>query len=102
MTPEYLEVIQYEVDRSQLKTFEKLWNDSAKRSQTQRGYGWTRMYKAVAWEDSPFQYLSTRLWENKPVDDSIFQTKLEEAGVKLPTKREYVTVIDDSVVRTIS
>ena len=100
--PDYLEVTQYEVPKDRMKGFEKLWNDSAKRSQTQRGYGWTRMYKAVAWEDSPFQYLSTRLWEEKPVEDSIFEKRLDEAGIKPASKHEYVTVVDDSVVRTIS
>ena len=100
--PDYLEVIEYEVPRGQMKEFEKMWNDSAKRSQTQRGYGWTRMYKAVAWEESPFQYLSTRLWEEKPVEDPIFQRRLAEAKIENVKRQEYVTVVDDSVVRTIS
>jgi len=100
--PEYLEVIEYGVPRGQMKEFEKMWNDSAKRSQTQRGYGWTRMYKAVAWDPSPFQYLSTRLWEEKPVSDPIFERRLAEAKIDRIKRQEYVTVVDDSVVRTIS
>lgn len=100
--PEYLEVIEYEVPRGQMKEFEKMWNDSAKRCQTQRSYGWTRMYKAVAWDASPFQYLSTRLWEEKPVSDPIFERRLAEAKIDNIKRQEYVTVVDDSVVRTIS
>ena len=99
---DYLEITQYTVERPRMKEFEKLWNDSAKRSQSQRGYGWTRTYKAIAWEDSPFQYLTTRLWEEKPVEDSIFQSKLREAGLSEPSKRQFVSVCDDSLVRTIS
>ena len=108
---DYLEVTEYSLkDKGRLKEFEKYWNDSAKRSQTQRGYGWTRMYKSVAWEESPFNYLSCRLWEDKPVEDTIFQNSLRKAGILsnadgetgLPVRRQFVSVVDDSVVRTIS
>ncbi len=103
--PDFLEVIEYRLDRSRVKEFEKYWNDSAKRTQTQRGYGWTRMYKAIAWDESPFSYLSTRLWEEKPVEDSIFQKKVEESKILQGEglqRRQYVTLVDDSVVRTIA
>jgi hypothetical protein len=103
--PDFLEVIEYRLDRSRVKEFEKYWNDSAKRTQTQRGYGWTRMYKAIAWDESPFSYLSMRLWEEKPVEDSIFQRKVEESKILQNEglqRRQYVTVVDDSVVRTIA
>ena len=99
---DYFEITEYNVAKSRMKEFEKLWNDAAKRSQSQRGYGWTRTYKAIAWEDSPFQYLTMRQWEDKPVDDTIFQSKLREAGLDVGKKREFLTVVDDSVVRTIS
>lgn len=103
--PDFLEVIEYRMDRSRMKEFERYWNDSAKRTQTQRGYGWTRMYKAIAWDDSPFSYLSMRLWEEKPVEDTIFFKKLEESEILHDAKlerKQYVTVVDDSVVRTIA
>ena len=103
--PDFLEVIEYRMDRSRMKEFERYWNDSAKRTQTQRGYGWTRMYKAIAWDDSPFSYLSMRLWEEKPVEDTIFHKKLEESKILHDAnleRKQYVTVVDDSVVRTIA
>lgn len=103
--PDFLEVIEYRLDRSRMKEFEKYWNDSAKRTQTHRGYGWTRMYKAIAWDDSPFSYLSMRLWEEKPVEDIIFKKKIEDSKIINDGglhRRQYVTVVDDSVVRTIA
>jgi len=103
--PDFLEVIEYRMDRSRVKEFEKYWNDSAKRTQTQRGYGWTRMYKAIAWEDSPFSYLSMRLWEDKPVEDHLFKKKIQESKILEDgglQRTQYVTVVDDSVVRTIA
>ena len=99
---DFLEVIEYEVPKERTKEFEKIWNDSAKRSQTQRGYGWTRMYKAIAWADSPFQYLSMRQWEDKPVEDTIFSAKMRDAGFSVKPRAQFVTVVDDSVVRTIA
>ena len=99
---DYLEIAEYKVQKSRIKDFEKMWNDSAKRSQSQRGYGWTRTYKAIAWEDSPFQYLSTRQWDAEPVEDVIFNTKFAEAGLGEVQKRQFITVVDDSVVRTIT
>jgi hypothetical protein len=100
--PDYLEVTEFKIPKARVKEFERLWNDSAKRTQIQRGYGWTRTYKAIAWEESPFQYLSMRLWEEKPVDDTIFIKKLREADLDTGRRTEFVTVIDDSVIRTIS
>ncbi len=103
--PDFLEVIEYKVEKSRVKEFEKYWNDSAKRSQTQRGYGWTRMYKSIAWEESPFNYLSMRLWEEKPVEDTIFKNKLKESHIvdgQDNERKQYITVVDDSVVRTIA
>jgi hypothetical protein len=103
--PDFLEVIEYGVDSSRIKEFEKYWNDSAKRTQTQRGYGWTRMYKAIAWDDSPFSYLSLRLWEEKPVEDTIFKKNIENSRILHDQglqRKQFVTVVDDSVVRTIA
>lgn len=101
---DFLELTEYHVSKERMKEFEKMWNDAAKRSQSQRGYGWTRTYKAIAWEESPFQYLSMRLWEQQPVEDTIFVKKLEASGLGGDNvqKRQYITVVDDSVVRTIS
>ena len=107
---DFLEVTEYKLDgKERVREFEKYWNDSAKRSQAQRGYGWTRMYKSVAWDESPFNYLSCRLWEDKPVDDMIFQSKLKKSDILvnadketgLPPRTQFITVVDDSVVRTI-
>jgi hypothetical protein len=36
------------------------------------------------------------------VEDHIFSKKLDEAGLDKGTKTEFITVVDDSVVRTIS
>lgn len=99
---DYLEATEFNITKGRAKEFEKLWNDSAKRTQIQRGYGWTRTYKAIAWEDSPFQYLTMRQWEGQPVEDHIFAKKLEESGFDAGKKTEFITVVDDSVVRTIS
>lgn len=104
---DFLEVTEYSLgSKSRSREFEKYWNDSAKRAQAQRGYEWTRMYKAVAWDDSPFHYLSVRMWEDTPVSDEIFSKRLGDSKILsaelLPVRREFVTVVDDSVVRTIS
>lgn len=102
---DFLEVTEYTLgSKSRTKEFEKYWNDSAKRAQAQRGYEWTRMYKSVAWEDSPFNYLSVRMWEEGPVADEIFSKRISDSGIlaSAPSRKEYVTVVDDSVVRTIS
>ncbi len=101
-----LEIIEYRLTRGKerVKEFEKIWNDSARRSQNQKGYGWTRMYKAIAWNESPFHYLSCRLWEDAIVEDPLFEKQLVESRIldtDEPIRRQYVTVVDDSVVRTI-
>ena len=101
---DYLEITEFSLDgRNKMKEFERSWNDSAKRNQVSRGYGWTRMYKAIAWDESPFHYLSMRMWEDKPVEDQIFLKEVEaNKSVKSVKRKQYVTVIDDSVIRTIN
>ena len=40
----------------------RYWNDSARLNQRQHGYEYTKLYKAISMEKSPFQYFSVRMW----------------------------------------
>ncbi|KAF4730022.1 hypothetical protein FOZ62_003319, partial [Perkinsus olseni] len=105
-TSDHLEITYYKVDRSKVKEFEAAWNEAARLAQRQRGYEWTRMYKAIAWEQSPFQYLCMRMWSQK-VDKDYFLRHNRNVHDELESRIEaasegremnvYKYVVDDSI-----
>merc|ERR1711972_967118 len=59
---DFLLATTYNVAEDTKKKFEAAWSDAARLAQRQPGYEWTRTYKAIDWEDSPFHYISFRMW----------------------------------------
>ena len=106
-TSDYMEVSLYKVPSKDVKAFETCWNEDSRSAQTQLGYEWTKMFKAVAWEQSPYQYVAVRMWGRRAYRDAWESSKVREW---LTNQREinqraepkkFVTVVDDSVVRLI-
>merc|ERR1712070_991237 len=62
---DFLVATTYVVPPEKKKAFESAWSDSARLAQRQPGYEWTKTYKAVDWEDSPFHYISFRMWNEE-------------------------------------
>mmetsp|Transcript_107691 Transcript_107691/g.213995 ORF Transcript_107691/g.213995 Transcript_107691/m.213995 type:complete len:160 (-) Transcript_107691:97-576(-) len=106
---DFLIVSTYNMPQEKRKGFENGWSDAARLAQRQPGYEWTRTYKALDWEDSPFHYLSLRMWNEEwsyrrfTQHDSTWkelQRRLDEVcdGVD---NTVYRIVVDDSVKRII-
>eukprot|EP00929_Paragymnodinium_shiwhaense_P086100 TRINITY_DN4659_c0_g1_i1.p1 TRINITY_DN4659_c0_g1~~TRINITY_DN4659_c0_g1_i1.p1 ORF type:complete len:160 (+),score=27.43 TRINITY_DN4659_c0_g1_i1:75-554(+) len=106
---DYLEVSTYTVPQEHRKSFEATWSNSAQLAQRQPGYEWTKTYKAQDWEDSPFHYVTFRMWSQEicakrmrefdPTWKELMR-RMDEIGVKRESV-EYKTVVDDSVRRII-
>eukprot|EP00927_Polykrikos_kofoidii_P078391 TRINITY_DN75219_c0_g1_i1.p1 TRINITY_DN75219_c0_g1~~TRINITY_DN75219_c0_g1_i1.p1 ORF type:complete len:160 (-),score=38.35 TRINITY_DN75219_c0_g1_i1:204-683(-) len=106
---EFMVATTYVVPAEKKKAFEAAWSDAARLAQRQPGYEWTRTYKSLDWEESPFNYISFRLWNEEASFTRL--TKLDptwkELMVRLEenvTKQEsavYKTLVDDSVRRII-
>ena len=62
MVSQHMVVTRYNVAPDDIKHFEQYWNDSARLNQRQHGYEYTKLYKAISMEKSPFQYFSVRMW----------------------------------------
>merc|ERR1711924_473757 len=60
----FLATTTYHVAEEKKNAFQQAWSDAARLAQRQPGYEWTRTYKAIDWEDSPFQYISFRMWSH--------------------------------------
>ena len=104
-TSDHLEVSLYKVDKHDIKPFEKTWNSYSRLSQTHLGYEWTKMYKAIAWDYTPYSFVSMRMWGRRKYADAFddsaeAQTLL--AGIKPVYRGRFVSVVDDSVVRLIA
>jgi len=101
---DHMEVTMYRVDKEKVKAFESAWNDESRLSQMQLGYEWTKMYKAISWENSPFQYISVRMWGRKKYANDFEKNNksvVEATTLQPPIKQQFVSVVDDSVVRLI-
>eukprot|EP00386_Alphamonas_edax_P002209 GDKI01006631.1.p1 GENE.GDKI01006631.1~~GDKI01006631.1.p1 ORF type:complete len:170 (-),score=23.63 GDKI01006631.1:444-953(-) len=103
-----LTVTSYELPQTQAEKFEETWNQYSKFAQKFTGYEWTKMFKAIKWDKSPFSYLELRLWRNDNIykefakQEAIAEQKkkLEEGGVKVKTHM-YEIIVDDSIRRMI-
>ena len=105
-TSDYMEVSLFRVPSREVKSFEAAWNDDSRSAQTQPGYEWTKMFKAVAWDQSPFQYAAVRMWGRQSYRDSWQGSRVKEwlsknSGGPRAECKKFVTVVDDSVVRLI-
>ena len=111
-TSDHMDVTMYKVPHQQIKPFESAWNDQSRVTQMQPGYEWTKMFKAIAWDHSPYQYVLVRMWSEKSYldqwltsDDAVFsrekiQKDSGDSGLRSKGEK-FVTVVDDSVVRLI-
>ncbi|CAL1127735.1 unnamed protein product [Cladocopium goreaui] len=110
-TPEsdYLLVSVYHVDEDKKKGFEASWSDQARLAQRQPGYEWTKTFKAIDWSESPFHYITFRMWNESSSYLRMVQfdptwkelvKRLKEvcAGQK---DTVYRILVDDSVKRII-
>mmetsp|Transcript_41565 Transcript_41565/g.75334 ORF Transcript_41565/g.75334 Transcript_41565/m.75334 type:complete len:160 (-) Transcript_41565:79-558(-) len=112
MRPEqadWLVVTTYHVDEKKRKNFEANWSDMARLAQRQPGYEWTRTYKALDWQDSPFQYITFRMWDQESSyrrfihgDPTLVELKRRMTELCRGEKSAvYRTQVDDSIARII-
>jgi len=106
---DHLLVSSYTVPEEKKKSFEANWSDQARLAQRQPGYEWTKTYKAIEWEDSPFHYITFRMWNEagsfsrmaqfdptwKELSKRVGETCKEQKDVV------YRIIVDDSVRRII-
>eukprot|EP00446_Apocalathium_sp_SHHI-4_P025452 CAMPEP_0177250914 /NCGR_PEP_ID=MMETSP0367-20130122/53659_1 /TAXON_ID=447022 ORGANISM="Scrippsiella hangoei-like, Strain SHHI-4" /NCGR_SAMPLE_ID=MMETSP0367 /ASSEMBLY_ACC=CAM_ASM_000362 /LENGTH=158 /DNA_ID=CAMNT_0018703757 /DNA_START=108 /DNA_END=584 /DNA_ORIENTATION=- len=105
---DFLVATMYTVPEEKKKAFETAWSDAARLAQRQPGYEWTKTYKSLDWEDSPFHYVSFRMWNEESSFSRMlkFDTTWKElqkrmAEVCTQTSTTYRVVVDDSVRRII-
>mmetsp|Transcript_21556 Transcript_21556/g.57322 ORF Transcript_21556/g.57322 Transcript_21556/m.57322 type:complete len:160 (-) Transcript_21556:197-676(-) len=106
---ECLVVTTYTVEDEKKKEFEGHWNDTARLAQRQPGYEWTRTLKALNWENSPFHYLTFRMWgevacfQRYVKYDDTLKELMRRVGLSCvaETSSVYKVVVDDSVRRII-
>mmetsp|Transcript_28681 Transcript_28681/g.75961 ORF Transcript_28681/g.75961 Transcript_28681/m.75961 type:complete len:158 (+) Transcript_28681:112-585(+) len=107
---DFLVMTSYATAPDKKKAFEVAWSDAARLAQRKPGYEWTKTYKALDWEGSPFNYVSFRMWSEeasyKRLDhfDSVWKElmkRLNETVEGAPKNSVYRIVIDDSVRRII-
>eukprot|EP00933_Yihiella_yeosuensis_P011059 TRINITY_DN118047_c0_g1_i1.p1 TRINITY_DN118047_c0_g1~~TRINITY_DN118047_c0_g1_i1.p1 ORF type:complete len:162 (-),score=23.12 TRINITY_DN118047_c0_g1_i1:164-649(-) len=106
---DYLLATQYDVPASKKKSFEASWSDMARLAQRQPGYEWTKTFKALDWEDSPFHYVSFRMWTSS--GDYRRFTNMDRTWKELSKRLTencdkqqdtvYRIIVDDSVKRII-
>merc|ERR1712113_486687 len=97
------------VEEKDKQKFEAAWSDAARLAQRQPGYEWTKTYKALDWEDSPFHYVSFRMWNEERSFKRFegFDSTWKELNKRLQatcTSAEntvYRIIVDDSVRRII-
>merc|ERR1712232_1542910 len=99
----------YKVPEENVKAFEIAWSDSARLAQRNPGYEWTRTYKALDWEDSPFHYISLRMWNevgnwrwlttHNPTWKELMK-RMDATGA-VHQSSSYEVIVDDSVRRII-
>ncbi|EDO06607.1 hypothetical protein BBOV_II006570 [Babesia bovis T2Bo] len=101
-----LELVAY--NTSSIQDFESSWNRLARHAQRRPDYSYTRLYKAVNWDEPYPHYLQLRLWKYDDSLDKYEETapyavlakKVEAAASAVQAARP-VTIIDDSIRRGI-
>ncbi|CRG98720.1 conserved Plasmodium protein, unknown function [Plasmodium relictum] len=101
-------VDEYIVDDKNIKNFEKNYNKLNIHSFKNKGYEYTKLFKAINWQNSPLSYLQLRLWKNKDCYDEYMKSKnvnelLDNVKkeCKFYSSDKYETIVDDSIVRLI-
>lgn len=101
-------VDEYIVDEKNIKEFEKNYNKLNIHAFKNKGYEYTKLFKAINWKDSPLSYLQLRLWNNANAYDAYMKsdsiTELANNVKKncvTHSSSKYETVVDDSIVRLI-
>jgi len=106
---DFLVATTYKVPDDKKKIFENSWNDSARLAQRQPGYEWTKTYKSLDWDESPFNYISFRMWNAEAsykrltsYDETwkVITGRMKELGVTWQSTA-YKCTVDDSVRRII-
>ncbi|CEL94164.1 unnamed protein product [Vitrella brassicaformis CCMP3155] len=106
--PTCLEVTEIQLPKSSIDEFEQLWNDHAGEAAKCEGYEWTRLYKAIDWENSAWSYLQLRMWRRPKFrlmwENSDYaqqqEKKMLQVGAQIK-KTRYDIVVDDSVSRLV-
>ncbi|SOV10405.1 conserved Plasmodium protein, unknown function [Plasmodium gaboni] len=101
-------VDEYIVDDKNKKQFEQNYNNLNIHSFKYKGYEYTKVFKAIKNDNSPFSYLQLRLWKNKNSYDQYINNKniqnlltnLKDSCIFYSTQK-YKTIVDDSIVRLI-
>ncbi len=106
-TSDHMQVMAYAVPKEKIKSFEAAWNEESRSAQQKVGYEWTKMFKAISWEYSPYQYISIRMWGKKDYMEDWLHAWLGKVWQDAEPTRlgrqgtRFVSVVDDSVVRLI-
>ncbi|SBT31655.1 conserved Plasmodium protein, unknown function [Plasmodium ovale wallikeri] len=99
---------EYSVTKNNILNFEKKYNLLNAQTFKNKGYEYTKLFKAINWGDCPVNYLQLRLWKNKELYNIHMQNS-NVANLLQDVKKEclshtsdtYQTVVDDSIVRLI-
>ncbi|SOV84218.1 conserved Plasmodium protein, unknown function [Plasmodium sp.] len=101
-------VDEYIVDDKNKKQFEQNYNKLNIHSFKNKGYEYTKMFKAIKNDNCPLSYLQLRLWRNKNcyeqyINNKNIQTLLTNLkdGCIFYSTQKYKTIVDDSIVRLI-
>ncbi|CAJ1396859.1 unnamed protein product [Effrenium voratum] len=87
----------YHVPEEKKKAFEATWSDQARLAQRQPGYEWTKTYKAIDWSESPFSYVTFRMWNES---GSYLRMVQFDPTWKELTKRLKETIISQQAFRS--
>ncbi|CXH95067.1 conserved Plasmodium protein, unknown function [Plasmodium berghei] len=101
-------VDEYIINKKNIMNFEKNYNKLNIHAFKNRGYEYTKLFKAINWENSPLSYLQLRLWKNQQSYDNYLKNKQVNElfdNVKKEctsyTSNIYETIVDDSIIRII-
>eukprot|EP00931_Biecheleriopsis_adriatica_P105038 TRINITY_DN79639_c0_g1_i1.p1 TRINITY_DN79639_c0_g1~~TRINITY_DN79639_c0_g1_i1.p1 ORF type:complete len:162 (-),score=20.75 TRINITY_DN79639_c0_g1_i1:61-546(-) len=106
---DYLRASIYHVPEEKKKAFEANWSDQARLAQRQPGYEWTKTFKALDWQDSPFHYITFRMWSESgsymrmTQFDNTWKELCRRVGDSCENQQDavYRIIVDDSVRRII-
>ncbi|SBT70568.1 conserved Plasmodium protein, unknown function [Plasmodium malariae] len=101
-------VDEYIVDKKNIRNFEANYNKLNIHSFKNKGYEYTKLFKAINWDNSPLSYLQLRLWRNKDSYDEYIKSKNimdlfknVQRECVFHSSDKYETIVDDSIVRLI-
>lgn len=105
---DYLVTSTYHVPEGKKKEFESVWSHTAQLAQRQPGYEWTKTFKAIDWDESPFHYIAFRMWSEAGAyrhfanyDPTLKELNSRLSEVCTEKSHVYKVIVDDSVNRII-